>query len=84
MERLIKNDLIKIDILKQFKKKNIAYTASILAKTLNCKFETAQKALEFFFQIGLVNKDIKEHGKKNYIYFELTKIGQILISSSKI
>lgn len=84
MDRLIKNDLVKIKILKQLKKKNIAYTASILAKMLGFKFETVQKALEFFFHIGIVNKDIKEHGKMQYVYFELTEIGQILISSKKI
>ena len=32
---LTKNDLVTIKILKQFKKKDIAYTAFILAKTLN-------------------------------------------------
>lgn len=84
MVKLIQNDLFKLQILKQYKRKNSSYTASILANLLKSKFETIQKALEFFYLIGVVDKEIKEHGKKHITYYNLTKVGQDLINSEKI
>lgn len=84
MVKLNKNDVLKIQILKQFKKKEIDYTASYLSEILKSKFETVNKALEFFFCIGIVEKDIKEHGMKKITYFFLTDIGKNLINSNKI
>jgi len=81
MIKLTKNDNIKINILMQYKKKNISYTASILSGKLKCKFETARKALEFFYRIGVIDKEIKEHGKKIYTYYNLTESGSILLMS---
>ncbi len=81
MVKLIKNDKLKIEILRQFKKKNISYTASILSSFLNSKFETINKALEFFYRIGVVEKEIKEHGKKRYTYYNLTESGNVLLST---
>lgn len=84
MVKLIKNDIIKIKILKEFKKKNISYTASHLSHLVESKYETVRKALEFFVQIGLLEKDIKEHRDKDYTYYNLTNIGKDLIKSKKI
>ncbi|MHA1344550.1 MAG: hypothetical protein ACTSQG_11220 [Promethearchaeota archaeon] len=84
MVKLIKNDILKIKILKAYKKNNISYTASILADNLKSKFETIKKALEFFSQIGVVYKEVKKHGKKDYTYYNLTEIGEELINSDKI
>lgn len=81
---MIKSDNLKIKILKQYKAKNISYTASILSDILGSKFETVKRALEFFYNIGVVEKEIKEHGKKNYTYYNLTEIGNNLIKSQKI
>ncbi len=76
---LVKNDVLKIRILKQYKKKNISYTASFLSTILKSKYETIKKALEFFYSIKILEKEIKDHGKKNYTYYNLTKIGKDLI-----
>ena len=84
MVKLIQNDLLKLQILKQFKRKNSSYTASTLASLLNSKFETIKKSLEFFYLIGVVDKEIKEHGKRHITYYNLTKFGQELINSEKI
>ncbi len=81
---MIKNDLLKLKILKQFKRKNISYTTSILANLLNSKFETIKNALEFFHTIGVLDEEIKDHGKMIYTYYNLTIIGQNLIKSDKI
>lgn len=81
---LIKSDELKIKILKQYKKKSISYTASLLSNILKYKFETIRKALEFFCIIGILEKEVKHHGKKNYTYYNLTKIGDIIISLDKI
>ncbi len=83
-EILIKNDKIKLEILKEFKMRDISYTASILAIRLNSKYETIKKALEFFSLIGIVEKEIKEHGKKIYTYYNLTSIGREFLKSNKI
>lgn len=84
MVRLNINDKIKIKILKQYKKKNIDYTASYLSEILGHKYQTIKKALEFFFELGICKKDIKEHGKKNYVYYGLNEIGQELLKSEKL
>lgn len=84
MVNLIKNDIIKIKILNQYKKKNIDYTCSYLAKLLKGKFETINKALEFFVKIDVLKKDIKEHGKRTFVYYSLTDIGENLLSSDKL
>ena len=84
MVNLTKNDKLKIKILKQFKKKNIDYTSSYLSEILGGKFETIEKALQFFYEIGVLGKDIKEHGKINYTYYYLTDIGKNLLKSKKI
>jgi len=84
MIKLTKNDILKIQILKQFKKKEIDYTASYLSKILKRKYETVNKALEFYFCLGIVEKDIKEHGKTKITYFFLTELGKNLLKSKKI
>jgi hypothetical protein len=84
MVKLTRNDILKIQILEQFKKKEIDYTASYLSEILRSKFETISKALEFYFCLGIVEKDIKEHGKKKITYFSLTELGKNLIKSEKI
>jgi hypothetical protein len=84
MVNLNKSDILKIHILRQFKKKKIDYTASYMSELLNSKFETANKALEFFFEIGVLEKDVKEHGERNITYYSLTDIGSKLLSSPKI
>ena len=81
---MIKNDILKIKILKQYKAKNISYTASILSNLVESKFETVKRALKFFINIGVVEKEIKEHGKKFFTYYNLTEIGINLIKSQKI
>ena len=79
MEKLTKNDRIKIEILKQFKKKNISYTASILSEIIECKFETIKKALDFFVLLGIIDKDVKEHGSKYYTYYDITEFGEKVV-----
>lgn len=83
MEKLTKNDRIKIEILKQFKKKNISYTASILSETIKCKFETMKKALDFFILLGIIEKDVKEHGSKYYTYYDITEFGEKVVEKIK-
>lgn len=77
---LVKNDALKIEILKQFKKKNISYTASLLASYLNARYETVRRALEFLTLIGATIKETKEHGKKNHVYYDLTPLGKEIIT----
>ena len=84
MVKLIKNDILKIKILKQYKHRNIDYTASYLSNILKSKYETVKKALNFFYSIDILEKDIKEHGEKNITYFQLTEYGRNLLSSNKI
>lgn len=83
MVKLIKSDVIKINILKQYEKRNISYTASLLSDILKCKFQTVRNALEFFYCIGIVDKEIKEHGDKNYTYYNLTEIGKKILELLK-
>ena len=52
-------------------------------KTIECKFETAKKALDFFILIGILEKEIKEHGSKIYTYYNLTDFGKKLIEKIK-
>ena len=84
MKNLNRSDILKIRILNQFKKKDIYYTASYIASLLDSKYETVHKALEFFFQIDILEKDIKEHAEKNVIYYLLTEFGRNLLKSQKI
>ena len=84
MAQLNKNDILKIQILKQFKKKDIDYTASYLSEILDSKYETVKKALDFFYMIDILERDIKEHGKKNITYYNLTNYGKTLLRSNKI
>lgn len=84
MTKLIKSDIIKVEILKQYKVKNVSYTASTLSNILNKKFETIKNALEFFSKIGVVEKDIKEHGSKTITYYNLTEVGEIILNSFKM
>ena len=42
------------------KKKNIDYTASYLSEILKSKYETVKKALDFFFMLDILERDIKE------------------------
>ncbi|MHA1285098.1 MAG: hypothetical protein ACTSQP_21575 [Promethearchaeota archaeon] len=84
MDKLNKSDILKIKILKQFKKNRTYYTASYLAKILKTKYETIYKALEFFYQIDLLDKDIRHFGKKFISYYYLTELGQKLVESNKI
>ncbi|MHA1150486.1 MAG: hypothetical protein ACTSR8_19890 [Promethearchaeota archaeon] len=84
MTKLTKNDRIKLKILEQYKRKNISYTPSLLASILEFKYETIKKALEFFHLMGILDKEIKEHGKQNYTYYNLTEIGNIIIKAEKI
>lgn len=79
---LNKSDILKIRILGQYKKRNTSYTASYLSKLLNNKFETVRKALEFFYIIGVIEKESKEYGSKKITYYNLTKIGMNLIQLS--
>jgi len=84
MEELIKSDILKIQILKQFKKKEIHYTASYIAGILDSKYETVHKALEFFYQIDILDKDVKEHAEKNIVYYYITEYGKFILKSKKI
>lgn len=85
MDKLIKNDNLKIQLLKHYKMKNSSYTASYLSEIYQCKFETTRRALEFFYAIGVVEKEVKEHGEnKKITYYNLTDIGRNLIKSKKL
>ena len=84
MDNMTKNDKLKIIILKQYKKHLIDYTSSYLSNLLEHKFETVKKALNFFYEIGVLEKEIKDHGKKSITYYSLTEIGLLLINSDKI
>ena len=83
MPKLIKNDILKIKILETYKEKNISYTASMLSDILKSKFQTVKNALEFFYCLGAVEKEVKEHGEKSYTYYNLTEIGEMLVNSIK-
>jgi len=83
MPKLNKSDILKINILKQFKKKNIDYTASYLSEILSSKYETVKKALDFFYMIDIMDRDVKEHREKRIIYYRLTEYGKKLINSNK-
>lgn len=80
MVSLIKNDLVKIEILKQYRKKNISYTASHLSNYIEAKYETIKKALEFLAIIGIIEIEKKEHGMKDYIYYNLSNIGKEILN----
>ena len=84
MEGLNKSDILKIQILKQFKKKEIHYTASYLASLLDSKYETVHKALEFFYYIDILEKDVKEYPEKSIVYYFLTEFGKKILKSPKI
>ena len=84
MSSLTKNDVLKIRILKQLKLKNIDYTASYLANLLKSKFETTKKALEFFYQIDILDKDVKEHNTKKITYYRLNENGLNIIKTKKL
>lgn len=84
MEVLNKSDILKIQILKQLKKKEIHYTASYLASLLDSKYETVHKALEFFYHIDILEKDVKEHAEKNIVYYYLSEFGKNILKSPKI
>ena len=84
MNSMTKNDRLKIKILKQYKKHLIDYTSSYLSNMLNHKFETVKKALDFFYEIGVMEKEIKDHGNKTITYYSLTDLGLRLINSNKI
>ena len=84
MDNLNKSDILKIRILRQFKEKNIDYTASYMADLMNNKYETVKKALEFYFSLGIVEKEIKEHGDIQYTYYKITDLGNKLLKSEKI
>ena len=84
MDGLIKSDLLKIKILKQYKKVNSEYTASYLSEILNSKYETVKKALEFYFEIDILDKEVKYHREKAITYYRLTKLGNNLLKSNKI
>lgn len=84
MDKLNKSDILKIEILRQFKRKRIDYTASYMSNFVKHKFETVKKALDFFVGIGILEKELKEHGDKHYTYYRLSNTGNILIKSEKI
>tara|TARA_Y100000310_G_C20602496_1_gene773789 strand:- start:1118 stop:1363 length:246 start_codon:yes stop_codon:yes gene_type:complete len=75
MEHIIKNDQIKIKILKEMSSKD-KITPSRLATNLKYKYETIKKSLVFLEKISLVKKEIMNHGKKDYVYYQLTKLGK--------
>lgn len=75
MENIIKNDEIKIKILKELSLK-AKITPSMLATKLNYKYETIKKSLTFLEKLSLVEKEIMNHGKKDYVYYQLTKLGK--------
>lgn len=82
MDTLIKNDEIKISILKYLQQKGML-TPSRLSHHIRCKYETANKSLIFFEKIGLVEKEAVRHGQKVYSYYKLTKLGQIISRNLK-
>lgn len=84
MDNLIKSDILKVLILRKYKEKEISYTASYLSSFFEFKYETVKKALEFFCFIGVLEKDIKEHGKNDYTYYNLTKTGKELLKSDNL
>ena len=75
MDRLIKNDQLKIQILKTLFKEG-QMTPSMLSAKLNYKHETVKKSLLFLERIGLVEKQITKHGQKKYEHYELAKLGR--------
>lgn len=83
MPNLLKNDKLKIKILEVYKKENISYTASLLSNIVKSKYQTVKNALEFFYCLGAIEKETKKHGKKSYTYYNLNKVGEILVDSIK-
>ena len=75
MENLIKNDRIKVLILKELNKEG-KLTPSKIASKLLVKYETVKKSLDFFESLKIVNNEVVKHGEKNYIYYQLTKLGK--------
>ena len=72
MDNIIKNDRVKIRIIKLLKNGE-SLSPSMLASKLDYKYETVTKALFFLEKIGVVTKLVTNHGNKKYQYFKLTK-----------
>ena len=83
MNGLIKNDRLKIQIMKILYDEG-QMTPSMLSAKLNYKHETVKKSLLFFEKIGLVRKQITKHGQKNYEHYELTSLGKNLWKKTKL
>lgn len=71
---ITKNDLLKLKLLNELSRNPL--TPSMLASKLNCKYETAKKALLFFEKLGIATKETRPHGKKIYEYYKLTELGE--------
>lgn len=81
MKHMIKNDQIKIKILREmFSKAKI--TPSYLSSTLEYKYETIKKSLIFLERLSLVEKEVRNHGKKDYAYYQLTKLGKAVAKNA--
>lgn len=80
MEEINQNDRIKISLMKKlYSKSDLSPTA--LANSVGCKYETAKKGLFFLEKIGLVDKKIDRHEKRNHEYFYLTERGRSVVKN---
>lgn len=84
MVKMNRSDILKIQILKQYKLNNIEYSPSYLSDILKSKFETVRKALEFLISLGIIEKDVKQHREKKITYYSLSGMGNKLIKSERI
>jgi len=78
MEDLIKNDQVKIKILKELASSD-KITPSRLSSILGYKYETIKNALNFFDKIGLIVKEKISHNQKDYEYYILSEFGKDII-----
>lgn len=78
IEHLIFNDRVKIKGLIELEKR-ISLTPSALSRILKCQYETIKNALNFLEIIGLVSREVRKRGKKNYEYYSLTLLGKEIV-----
>ena len=76
MERLTKNDLIKIKILVVLKDSCDKLSVTALAQKLGVKYETIRNSISFLIACGLLKKLSEKHGRLIYEYLTLSDLGK--------
>lgn len=76
MERITKNDLIKLKILVLLEKTYDKFSITAISKKLGIKHETARNAIAFLISCGLLELSTQKHGSLVYGYVQLSNLGR--------